>query len=417
MSEASTDSTATRYRFVLCAATLTMLVGSWPLWADDGPFPRVPFFLGWPKAGILAPLLRAGMIAGLLLAAIGVVPRRSLAVALVLMTSLILGDQHRFQPWAYQFLLIGLALAVAPAAEALVFARWCLIALYAHSALSKIDFSFCDELGQTFLQTSLRPFGLRPELWSPTARIVAALTMPGAELLVAACLACRKTRRAGLVGAIAVHLGLLTVLGPLGLNHSANVLIWNGSMIAQDLLIFGPGCFLIGPAERRFSFLPIRVVLYASMLLPFGERFGLFDTWPSHAVYASHAERTEVAVAADDANRLPDSLGRHLGRDEMGDFRALDLAGWSLAERGTPLYPQNRAWHGVAVALAERDEILVRVIHRGRASALSGRRDSIILTGREMLRDGWKGSWLNAMPSPASVSEPHRMPRPELPRD
>jgi hypothetical protein len=393
-------STARLYRLVLCAATLAMVAGSWPLWADEGLFPRVPFFRGWPVWGGFAQVLRAVMVGSILLAALGLKHRWALASAIGLMSLLVLGDQHRFQPWAYQFQLIGFALAVGPSAGALVFARWSLIALYAHSGLSKLDVSFCDELGRTFLQAGLRPLGFHPDLWSQTARVAAALAMPVMELVVAACLAWPRMRRVGLIGAIAVHLGLLAVLGPLGLNHSANVLIWNVSMIAQDILLFGMATVPERPASWAFRELLVWTVLLLSFLLPFGERFGLFDTWPSHAVYASHAERTLVAVAADDVDRLPESLASHLGPDDLSEFRALDIAGWSLAERGTPLYPQNRARHGVAVALAERYDLLVRVTHQGRASALSGRRDSIILTGREMLRDGWRGGWLNAMPAP-----------------
>ncbi len=49
------------------------------------------------------------------------------------------------------------------------------------------------------------------------------------------------------------------------------------------------------------------------MILPVGERLGLCDAWPAHALYASHAERSEVFVHEDDLDRFPEAIRRRLG--------------------------------------------------------------------------------------------------------
>jgi hypothetical protein len=77
-----------------------------------------------------------------------------------LLTVLVLQDQHRFQPWVDQFLIVGGLLATLSRVQGVVFARWSLIALSFHSGLSKLDVSFCRELGLMFLTTAVRPFGL-----------------------------------------------------------------------------------------------------------------------------------------------------------------------------------------------------------------------------------------------------------------
>ncbi len=64
--------------------------------------------------------------------------------------------------------------------------------------------------------------------------------MPAFEMAVSLLLIFRKTRRIGLVGAVAIHAALLAILGPWGLDHSTIVLVWNGALILEDLLLFGP---------------------------------------------------------------------------------------------------------------------------------------------------------------------------------
>ena len=54
----------------------------------------------------------------------------------------------------------------------------------------------------------------------------------------------------------------------------------------------------------------VRVACVVAVLLPFGERFGLCDSWPAFALYASHDERSYLSVAAEDVGRLPAEIPR-----------------------------------------------------------------------------------------------------------
>ncbi len=100
--------------------------------------------------------------------------------------------------------------------------------------------------------------------------------------------------------------------------------------------------------------------------MPFLERWGFWDTWPSFAVYASHNERSEVYVWNVDLPRLPETIRRHAYRDEETRWSRIDLTGWSRAERGVPPYPQSRTESAVGEWLATRFRLVheVRVVHR-----------------------------------------------------
>ncbi len=106
---------ATRLRTVLGPATAIMLALSWPLWISLPAFPKVPFVTGLPEPGPAASwALFALLVGSCLAAASGAAWRLALGLSAVLLSFLILQDQERFQPWAYQYLVVALLLASLP---------------------------------------------------------------------------------------------------------------------------------------------------------------------------------------------------------------------------------------------------------------------------------------------------------------
>jgi hypothetical protein len=342
------------------------------------------------------------MAATLGAAAIGRAWRAMIGASIALLVLEILGDQNRLQPWAYQYAMIGLALVVFPEAQALRLARLYAIALYLHSGLSKLDASFVAEMGPRFLAAGLSPLGLAPGDWPVAGRSAAVLAMPAVEVAIGAGLALARTRRVALVGAVGLHATLLLILGPWNLGQSPGVLAWNAAMIVEDLLLFGPGP---RPAESggwRSRLGPLaRLAALSWFVFPLGERFGLADSWPSHALYASHCERTEVFLHETDLDRFPEAVRRRLSQAEDGPWRRLDLTGWSLDLRGTPLYPQARVGIGVAEWLADRPgrPSPVRAVRWGRANPWDARRDRSECLGLQAIRRQADRSGINAHPS------------------
>jgi len=393
---------------VLATATAVMAVLSWPLWAGTGGLARVPFLAGLPRPPAFADGLAAcGLVASLLLAGLqGRGRRYAYASALTLLAALVVEDQHRLQAWAYQFVAVGFFLAALPRGEGLRAVRWWFAALYLHSGLSKLDASFCQELGPVFLRTAVAPLGLDPSRWPAAARTAAVLAMPAWEVAVAAALVMPRGRRWGRVGAAAFHGALVVVLGPLGLGHSAIVVVWNVALLFEVWIAFGPD--LAAPAAapvrspRRW---PVWALFWAGVLLPFGERWGAFDAWPSHALYASHVERLRVLIHESEVMRYPEAVRGHL-RPGGGVWRSLDLTGWSRSARGTPVYPQNRACLGLGESLAARyGGRLVRVVAFGPADRWTGRRERVEAVGLTEIRRLGRRFRLNARPADGSGIE------------
>ena len=236
--------------------------------------------------------------------------------------------------------------------------------------------------------------GTAPEGWPGAVRLGAILAMPLGEVAIALALIAPRTRTIGLIGSVVQHGATIAILGPWALDHSAIVLTWNAALIVENLLLFRGG-WAPGP----------RSILAASGLtiaLVVGERWGLADSWPAHALYASHAERTTIDWPAGVA--LPPSVGRWLGPPDSDGRRRLDLTGWSRAERGVPVYPQNRVACAVAEALVARflasDGPPVRVVLYGRAGvARNSRRGRVECVDLPSLRRRGDRSWINAHPA------------------
>ncbi len=385
------------FRSVLALATCAMMALSWPLWVGASLYPRVPFVAPSPDLGYVVSWLLFGTLWVSTLAMVSERLWRGAAiVSLAMLSWLVLADQNRLQPWVYQYALTSVALLTANERWGLRLARVFLIAFYFHSGLSKLDYTFAHEMGPAFLRAGLDLVGVSAQKWSEANVARLSLLMPAFEILVSLLLMFGRTRRLGLVGVITIHSALLGILGPWGLGHSTIVLVWNGALILENLLLFGPrpgsAPVELFPQKRRR---PAVAVLFAAVaLLPFTERWGFWDTWPSFAVYASHNERSEVYVWTEDVARLPAVIRQHAYRADESRWSRVDLLGWSREERGVPNYPQSRTESAVGEWLATRFRLLheVRVVHRGRADRLTGNRVTSITFGPGKPGSGTTGS-------------------------
>jgi hypothetical protein len=399
---------ANRLRVILGLGTLAMLGLSWPLWVEPTAFPRVPFVAGFPPLPAPAAWAVFGVALGAIASATaGIAWRKCLALSVVLLGLLLLGDQHRFQAWIYQFGMVALLLAALPNTQALALARWWYVATYGYSGVSKLDVAFCRELGASLLDTACSVLGADCRRWPSTARTHAILAMPAWELVVALLLSVPATRRIGRVGAVLIHGTLVLILGPWGMNHSTIVQVWNAVTAIEVWIVFGPGLASSREPARvegtSIAGWAVRGLFLVGVLLPLGEPWGYCDAWPAHALYASHVERTEVFLHEDQIGSYPPVVQRYTdsGGPRGGPWRRLDLTGWSRAVRGVPVYPQARACNGLAEALAARygEHDLIRVVQSGRADRWTGRRKQVSLLGLAAIRNHAARYLLNAHPA------------------
>lgn len=414
----------------LLAAGQIALYLTTKLWFPPFEYPQVPLFgmcRHWPDA--VNYLAFFGSLAGTFFAKTAADKRSRRirhGVCAVSFAILFAMNQHRLQPWAYQFFILHAWLALADHRDKLVGWRWLVISIYFYSALSKIDYAFCTNHGPFLWDGLLHVIGVEhgTARWPLNGRFLAAVLLPAAELLTAGCLCFRRTQRAGRFLSLLMHAGLLLALGPWGHNHSAGVLIWNVFFLGQNLLLFPggikPQC--LGwhalslsrtwswrgeprPSQSVKACHPISLLawstLFVPLLAPLGDSFGLWDHWPSWSVYSARPERTRVFIHEDDVDRLPIELQQYVQPPPapLEPWRQLRIGRWSLDASHVPIYPQSRFHVGVALAVAEQHGLeTIRLVIETPPDRWTGRRTQEEYIGFDAARELAATYRVNAMP-------------------
>lgn len=397
---------------VWAIATIALLLATWQLWLPSSTFPQVPVYFA--EFSNLPPLVDKFCFAAMLTALTTLLFasqnsrmwQRSLIVFIVALVLSICLNQHRFQPWAYQFLLIATVLLTTKPPDAFRLLRWLAVSIYVYSAWSKCDFTFVHNLGQQFLSALTGLVGLKANAWPDWLRIMLVWIFPIAEILVAIGLAVPKFWNWGRKASVALHVALLLTLGPLGLNHQWGVLLWNLFFIAQNLLLFRPEESLspetaAHPAAQSKPRLTYALVIGA-IAWPLVEPWGFCDHWPAWSVYAPRVERTSVFIPRRAESSLPTYFSKYLEPAADNDqWLRVRLDRWSLEQLGVPLYPQNRFQIAVADALVQHLNGTSRyssvyVVQHSTANRWTGERTSTSISGLAQLEAARQKFWLNS---------------------
>lgn len=458
------------YQVWVAACFLFLMSVTYPLWLPLGcpgateAFPRVPLF------GVIAEVWRgqwgpsawllvvAGEWLGLIAVSLGAAVWGGNSVSqalpclkgqdlakgdrwseigrllfLVGLPVLWLANQHNLQPWAYLawwVALVGWPLETPRAGlthRSACFARWqwVTVSVYFFSAISKFDRSFLETLGPQFVQVLTDGVGVAP---SPSMCVTLAWCFPLGELALAlglgVSLITGQFRRSFVVLSWVMHLTLLAILGPWGLDHHAGVLVWNLFFLGQGYLLFWPlgqADTLAGqttsdsaeaatPTHESLGSLamathvgsPVRVGggggreaiarcgFGVVLLFPVLQLFDACDHWLAWELYAPRGSRVQVFVATpvlDQEGPWSNYIQVESSADEGPFWHEIRLDQWSLDVLQAPIYPEDRFQLGVARAIAERleDPSQLKAVWYGTADRWSGRREKAAWQGRQAL--------------------------------
>lgn len=403
-----------RLEAVVVVAVIVLTLATWPLWWGVPKFPAVPLFSSFvttPRwadalALALAALGLTSVAAGFAWPAVraqaadadGPAIRHSemlrsvgWSIFLVAEAALVSLDQHRWQPWLWEYGLFAALFLTAPPSRLASFARALVLGIYVHSAVSKLDASFLHTHGPQLVDGFLANFrtALPPR---GATRTAAAVLLPCGELLAAALLAIRPTRRIGLATSVAMHLALIAALGPWGLQHHPGVLLWNAFFIGQNVLLFGrtePPPTIAHPTGGSFRLACATIVAGLGVLLPVAEWFDRIDPWLGWSVYASRPARLRLFVDESAVPRLPDELVPFVEpAAPLDPWRRVRIDRWSLESTAAPISPQLRFQTGVVLAILPplENEAAVRLEADSPANRRTERRTTRILNGAAAIR-------------------------------
>lgn len=372
---------------------VALISATWPLWAGVASFPAVPL-VSWLTS---VPFLVDRCLLTLLLASItmaifclcqregipqndrsmppieGLSNQQSTANERVLLwclsaslvASLALGflNQHRLQAWHWLFVLIVAQRLLIGGADR----RWTfqitMAVIYVFAALSRLSPLVAEGMSRELVVFVFRKLSLEHLLRSESIVFGACVAMSVFEMVVGLLLLCRPARQAGIAASMTLHLSLLMLLGPIGLDHQAGVLTWNLFFLCAVPVLFRKSVDSDLPVsveqtnESRRSFWIRLTVASALIGFPVSGYFGFADNWLSWQLYSPRPEVVYVHVHQDHADRLPAAAQRFLQPPKpLDEWCLLRIDRWSLAATGAPVYPEDRFQLGVAEYLQNQVE-------------------------------------------------------------
>jgi uncharacterized membrane protein YphA (DoxX/SURF4 family) len=365
------DVPASRLLWLKNTVILVFCIGLWmsrPLWIGPRSFPLAPVSSLLPVIGdAVAPGFYVALF--VLAAAALVAPKPGWPIAgfLAVMAVFCLTDQTRWQPWVFQYsLLLGvLALHSWNGADAdgekrtLNILRLIIAFTYIYSGLQKINLNFMENDFPWLVQPITNPFPAT----APFLHVVG-MAAPFIQVAFGIGLLTRRFRRASLIAAVAMHLFILTMFGPMGLDWNNIVWPWTAAMAIFDVLLFSGAEFswreIVGGGRdpRHLA----AIVLFA--VLPALSFFNLWDSYLSSALYSGNL--TEAQIYLSDAGKaaLPAAIAARAVHTSP-DTNVLNLQRWAIEDLNVTPYPETRVYKaiasGVCGKLRDRNQLVLIV--------------------------------------------------------
>lgn len=364
---------------LLAIGALALVGVTWKLWTPQSVFPQVPLVHfacdcpSWCDWICLASLVTAATTL-LCIGRRGIASRLASAGIAISLSGFFILDQHRLQPWAWQFLLLSALLSLADDMTVRRGWVWLTISIYFWSAVSKFDYNFFHDQGPILVEGFQRAFGIRQTMnrWTESFNFSSAFILASGELFVAIFLSLRRTRRFGVWIAIFMHGALLVALGPVGLKHSWGVLLWNLFFAGQTWLLFRVVTkprkdddadsripHRMGLTSRTSNRVATGIILCA-VLWPILEPVDGCDHWLAWAVYSARAGQLEILVTSDEPP--PGGPVEYVQvlrtiNGMSGVYYRPNVSGWSLKDLCVPIYPQFRFEVAVGKDLKRRFQL------------------------------------------------------------
>ena len=314
---------------------------SYKLWMGDRLYPLVPVFEAANSipvgvhAGLLA--ISLSLLSILLIFPASRVFMASLIIAEVLSCSL---DVTRWQPWEYFYLfLLTVLLLRGRCRERLYFSVLLIIcSTYIFSGLGKLNGGFLHEVWKTII---LRKFaGIPPEYLRNEIVHYAGLLLPMTEIVLGLALFFLKKKKwpAGVL--MAMHVFILLLLSPVGINYNPVVWPWNIAMICL-LYYSSVNANLQQILIPKISFRRDYLLLIFWVLLPALSFGGYWGKYLSSGLYSGNHPALYICFKE---GSVPDDIAN--ADAFKGDSKLCNLGiklsvhQWAITELGVPPYPE-----------------------------------------------------------------------------
>jgi len=324
------------------------------LWIGPRSFPSTPVF----SIPAIDRTLALGLYAALFVFA-GVAlmvrePRWPIAAFLAVVAVFCAADQTRWQPWVFQYgvLLAVIALhtrnGVDGERRTLNVIRLIIAFTYVYSGLQKMNLNFFENDFPWIVQPITSQF-------PSTAYLLHGFGMvaPFVQVAFGVGLLTRRFRRASLMTAVAMHLFILAMLGPAGLNWNNIVWPWTAAMAVFDILLFSDASDVSWREimwSRRDPCHAAVAILF--VVLPGLSFFNLWDSYLSAALYSGNLTEAQIYLSDAGAAALPAAVRSRAVRTSP-NTNVLNLQRWAVEDLNVSPYPESRIYRAIGRSVCD----------------------------------------------------------------
>ncbi|GAB0155684.1 hypothetical protein CHRYSEOSP005_09460 [Chryseobacterium sp. Alg-005] len=333
-------------------------IWSYKTWVTDRMYPVIPsldIFKYVP--GLVHELLFGFSVLALSLI-LFIKARRWLLISLFLseLMSCLL-DTVRWQPWEYMYMcvLLGGIVNFHKPKNVLLLMHLFLVSIYLFSGLHKFNRGF---LCLAWMNMILIDFlGLSMDVILKYKLFFVGLLIPVVELVLAVLLLISKSKRKISYAFIVIHVIILIVIGPFGLNHNSVVWFWNAAMICILLIIYVKP---IDPITKNFCVSNFYwLILW--FIMPVFSFFGHWYQYFSFNLYSGKGEQLYICFS-EKKEELKPYFEPKTNTICQGK-PCVNLQNWALAEIKSAPLPEAENYEKIAVYMKQKyPESLTKII-------------------------------------------------------
>lgn len=326
---------------------------SYNLWHSERLFPLIPpFYFLENVPNLVHLILFFSALVGI--AFVGFFPKNKFILGLTILIEI--GscslDQNRWQPWEYQYLLTFLFhfFYFKNEKQFINYFSFLMIVIYFNSGLHKLNGSFLYVVWEKMIL--IKFFGFDVQAIQNIYLHYAGLSLGLIEVIAALGCLFAKNKKVYALLLVGMHIFILVLTSPIGVNYNSIIWPWNVLMIILLLIVFYNRDSKISIIKLINGFNLIPFIILG--ILPFFCFLGLYDNFFSFNLYSGSMKYFRIYV---DPNKVSSDYKPYFStsNNSIGSKKIISGNDWSLKEMNVVIYPEVRFYKGIIEKWKEKN--------------------------------------------------------------
>lgn len=257
-------------------------------------------------------------------------------------------DTVRWQPWEYMYLCILLIMIINfhKPKNIILLVHLFLVSVYVFSGLHKLNRSFLSLAWMNMILIDF--FGLSMDVILKYKLFFVGLLIPIVELALAILLLISKSKRKISYVLMGIHVVILIVIGPFGLQHNSVVWFWNLAMIGMLLIIYVKPIDSVTNSFCTSNF--YWFVLW--FIMPVFSFFGHWYQYFSFNLYSGKGEQLYICFSEKKKELKP--YFEPATNNICPGKPCVNLQNWALAEIKSAPLPETEIYRKIGVYMKQK---------------------------------------------------------------